>query len=260
MRWYVLGGALAIVATVVLIFGFRGTLSPKPPLQIFPDMKKQPIYRPQGENSFFADHRDMRTPVTGTVAYGGRNYEADAGHPIINPDFLQADEVYYRGTMAMKPTSNGLSAFSAVSGSLSASVLEEGKTRVWVSHIPAIQKDEKDPRWQTLNAEILSKGRDVYNMTCALCHGGVGNGKGVTKLYGMNAANLHDDRIVAQPDGEIYNTIVHGKQAMKPYGHMIRPAERWAVVAYVRALQRSQKATVSDIPAEERSKLGINNP
>ena len=54
---------------------------------------------------------------------------------------------------------------------------------------------------------------------------------------------------------KIYNTLTHGKQSMKGYGHMIRPADRWAVVAYVRALQRSQHATLDDVPLQEREKL-----
>src|SRR5690349_21214342 len=99
MRWYVLGGSLAAVGAIVLVLGVRGSLSQKPPLQIFPDMKFQPTYHAQGENHFFADRRDMRTPVPGTVAYGGRSHTPNSGNPKPDPDLLQADEVFYRGIM-----------------------------------------------------------------------------------------------------------------------------------------------------------------
>src|SRR5688500_7099678 len=97
VRWYVLGGAAALAFFVVMLFGVRGMKSDKPPIQVIPDMKLQPKYHAQGENRFFADRRDMRLPPAGTVAYGGRNYSADAGKPEPEPDFLHEDDAYYRG-------------------------------------------------------------------------------------------------------------------------------------------------------------------
>src|SRR5262245_3040252 len=97
MRWYVLLGSLAVIGVIVLTLGVRGTLSPKPPLQIFPDMKLQPTYRAQGENHYFADRRDMRLPVPGTVAYGGRAHTPNSSNPQQDPELLQADDAYYRG-------------------------------------------------------------------------------------------------------------------------------------------------------------------
>jgi mono/diheme cytochrome c family protein len=261
VRWIVLAGSVLTVGLILLVFGVRGSKSEKPPVQIFPDMKIQPKYRAQGEDRFFPDRRDMRTPPSGTVAYGGRNYQADAGSPTRDPDFLQDDDLYYRGVEELKLSRQGQSALMAVAGVLGASALIESKEGVWVQRIPARidpLAEGKQERWATLAPAMLDKGREVFNMTCALCHGGAGNGKGVTKLYGMAPANLHDDRIVAQPDGEIYNTLTNGKQSMKGYGHMIRPKERWAVVAFVRALQRSQRATIEELPPEERRKLGVH--
>src|ERR1041385_5072740 len=137
VRWIVLAGSVLTVAAMLLLFGMRGTLSDRPPLQIFPDMKIQPKYRAQGENRFFADRRDMRTPPTGTVAYGGRNYTADAGSPQRDPDFLQDDDLYYRGAEELKLSKAGESALQAVAGGLGASALLEAKPRVWVRGIPA---------------------------------------------------------------------------------------------------------------------------
>lgn len=260
VRWIVLAGAVAAAAALLLVLGIRGTLSEKPPLQIFPDMKLQPKYRAQGENHFFADRRDMRTPPSGTVAYGGRNYGGDAGHPVPNPDFVQDDSVYYLGSVEVTLGPGGGSAVGAAAGGPGAVILAADKPRAWVDRIPALQQKEGDPRWAVLDQKMMNKGQQVFNMTCALCHGQTGNGKGVTRLYGMQPANLHDDRIADQPDGEIYNTLTNGKQSMKGYAHMIRPNDRWAVVAYVRALQRSQRITADELrrlyPAEA-GKLGI---
>src|SRR5262245_56723445 len=99
MRWVLLGTVLTVLL-VVLVFGWRGQLSERPPLQIFPDMKIQPKYQRQNYSPFFADQRVARPLVEGTVGYGGQNYEADAGHPTQNPDLLQADDAYYRGRAA----------------------------------------------------------------------------------------------------------------------------------------------------------------
>jgi mono/diheme cytochrome c family protein len=259
VRWYILGGALGIAALIVMLFGVRGTRSDKPPLQIFPDMKVQPKLRAQGANSFFADRRDMRLPPPGTVAYGGRNYPADAGHIEPNPDFLQDDDAYYRGLIT--PDKNRAGALGGVSaigqlfapdpltratGSVAAGAFWQTDARVYIDGIPARKASADDPRWQKLTPKMLEEGRETFNYTCALCHGLTGNGKGMTRLYGMQPANLHDPAIVSQPDGKIYDTITNGRASMKGYAHMIRPEMRWKVLAYVRALQRSQRASEAD--------------
>jgi mono/diheme cytochrome c family protein len=274
MRWYVLLGSLAVVGAIVLVLGIRGTLSPKPPLQIFPDMKLQPIFHAQGENRFFADRRDMRLPVTGTVAYGGRAHTPNAGNPQPDPDLLQADDAYYRGVFRPEVRiTQAVGSASTLGQLLGPSLLTapaaqqfwSGDALVYVSRIPGLQTNPDQPRWRVLDKAFLDRGQEVFNMTCALCHGGSGNGKGVTRNYGMAPANLHDDGIVKMPDGKIYDVLtngkyVDGKPAMMGYGHMIRPADRWAVVAYVRALQRSQRinaAELKQIDAAEAAKLGV---
>jgi hypothetical protein len=68
-------------------------------------------------------------------------------------------------------------------------------------------------------------------------------------------ANFHDKRLVAMPDGEIYNTITNGKNLMGAYGAQIDMQDRWAIIAYVRALQRARLATIEDVPASERLRL-----
>jgi mono/diheme cytochrome c family protein len=81
----------------------------------------------------------------------------------------------------------------------------------------------------------------------------------MTKRYGMGATpSYHDARLRTMPDGEIFNTITVGKNTMMPYADKISPEDRWAVVAYVRALQRAQQGTVADVadPAGKKA-LGL---
>lgn len=118
-------------------------------------------------------------------------------------------------------------------------------TTNWVESIPM-------PVTETL----LKRGRDRYTINCAPCHSDVGDGKGITTKYGMIAvANFHDPRLVKIADGEIFNTITYGKNLMGAYGSQVSIADRWAIIAYLRALQRSRLAVLEDVPAELRDKF-----
>ena len=95
---------------------------------------------------------------------------------------------------------------------------------------------------------------DIY---CIVCHSQVGNGKGIITQYDYPVipANLHDERIRTQPDGEMYNTIRYGLRSMPAYGYQIEADDVWSIVHYVRALQRSQNATFEDLPKDEQEKI-----
>jgi mono/diheme cytochrome c family protein len=110
-----------------------------------------------------------------------------------------------------------------------------------------------------VDLKFLEHGRERYEIYCLPCHGALGDGNGITKRYGMGATpTYHDDRLRAMPEGEIYNTITHGKNTMLPYADKLSPEERWAVVAYVRALQRAQQAKPADVSdAAARQSLGL---
>jgi mono/diheme cytochrome c family protein len=114
------------------------------------------------------------------------------------------------------------------------------------------------PKALTVDMKFLERGRDRFSIYCAPCHGAVGDGNGVTRQYGMGAtASYHDDRLRKMAEGEIFNTITNGKGQMNPYADKLAPADRWAVIAYVRALQRAQTGGVEDVPADHRGDLGI---
>lgn len=105
--------------------------------------------------------------------------------------------------------------------------------------------------------ELLARGHARFDIYCSPCHGRLGDGNGITKKIGdMPAvANLHDERIVLLPDGEIFNTITHGKNTMGAYGPLIPTQDRWAIVAYVRTLQLSWLGATNELTAAQQAAL-----
>jgi len=195
--------ALAVIAGVSVL-GFRGAISRKPPIEIFPDMDRQAKLRPQTTTKFgaWADGQSSRLPVTGTVARGSafEDNEKNTGK--------KAD-----------------GAFTEV--------------------IPV-----------PVNAQFVKRGQERFTIYCQPCHGALGDGKGITSKFGMAAtANLHQERLIKAPDGEIFNTITNGKNLMGPYGDKLDPRNRWAVVSYVRVLQLSRLGKKEEIPDAVRATL-----
>jgi len=141
----------------------------------------------------------------------------------VEPDqgFLRADDFLYRGRTATGEFARGFP--------------------------PALTIDEKR----------MERGRERYTIYCAPCHGALGDGQGITKAYGMvTTASYHDDRIRKMAEGEIFNTITNGKNTMSPYADKLSPEDRWAVIAYVRALERAREGTLADVPADHKADLG----
>jgi len=107
-----------------------------------------------------------------------------------------------------------------------------------------------------VNEAFVKRGQNRYQIYCAPCHGALGDGNGITKSYGMVATpTYHDDRMRGMAEGEIFNTITNGKNTMFPYADKLSAEDRWAVIAYVRALQRAHHATIDDVPLEQRGGL-----
>ena len=123
-------------------------------------------------------------------------------------------------------------------------------TTNWVINIPV-----------PVTEQLLARGQERFGIYCAVCHSAAGDGKGITGKYGMVAmANFHDPRIVKMPDGELFTVITYGRNLMGPYAGQIDIQDRWAIIAYVRALQRSRLATLEDVPASERAALARPAP
>jgi mono/diheme cytochrome c family protein len=220
---------VAVVLLVVMLAGVRGRHSPNRPLEFFPDMVRQMKVKPQSPSGFFADGIGPRRPVEGTVPMG---YEippapvpmttvanAEQTQIVQNPTygFTEAPDYYNTGKMGDK----------------------------WGTGIPL-----------QVTPELLAKGQERFNINCAVCHGATGGGNGVTSKYGLNGiANYHDDKYLKMPDGQIFNTITNGYQSMMGYGANIAIRDRWAVVCYVRALQKSQMVKLEELPADQAQKI-----
>ena len=107
-----------------------------------------------------------------------------------------------------------------------------------------------------LTPELLDRGRERYKIFCTPCHGIQGDGNGMVSMRGMkHPPSYHDPRLRQVPNGYLYDVITNGFGGMLSYSAQIPPADRWAIVAYVRALQLSRNAPVSDLPPALREKL-----
>ena len=214
---------------LVAVFGFRGQKSTQPPTEVFPDMVRQPKVRAQAPLNFFADGRGPRLPVIGTVPVG---YEMPRPKAEATPAGSAEDAPEEAHTRI---------AFSAGTDYLNTGKMGDQ----WGSGIPL-----------PVTRELMERGQQRFNITCAMCHGAAAAGNGITKQYGLaTVVSLQDDRIRKMSDGEIFNTVTNGKNTMMPYGPNIVVADRWAIIAYLRALQRSQHATVADVPEAQRAEL-----
>jgi len=97
--------------------------------------------------------------------------------------------------------------------------------------------------------QLVNRGRERFNIYCAPCHGRAGDGRGIMMEYKYPPPpTYHQDRIRQMPDGQIFDVITNGIRNMPSYRHQVPVADRWAIVSYLRALQRSQNATSKDVP------------
>ncbi len=107
-----------------------------------------------------------------------------------------------------------------------------------------------------LTPQLLARGRDRYDIYCAVCHGLTGEGNGEIVRRGFPAPpTYHVDRLRNAPIGHFYDVITNGYGVMYPYATRVAPCDRWAIAAYIRALQLSHNANPSDVSPNEQSKL-----
>ena len=123
--------------------------------------------------------------------------------------------------------------------------IENGK---WVDKIPV-----------AITTDLMKRGQDRFDIYCTPCHGRLGDGKGMIALRGFQlkrpVGNYHSDRLRKMPVGHFYDVITNGYGAMYSYASRIEPQDRWAVVAYIRALQLSQHGSLTDLSDPEKAKL-----
>ncbi|HVX59957.1 MAG TPA: cytochrome c [Pirellulales bacterium] len=106
------------------------------------------------------------------------------------------------------------------------------------------------------NEKLMKRGQQRFNIYCSVCHSRTGDGDGMIVRRGFRRPpSLHIDRLRNAPAGHFFDVMTHGFGAMPSYASRIKVADRWAIVAYIRALQLSQNARLQDVPEDERPKL-----
>ncbi len=212
MRYFVLFFVVCCVA-VIGIAGRRGSHSRKPPIYVFPDMKRQLKLRPQTPNEFFANGTSSQVAPAGTI---GRGNPLEVGGKLVYP-------------------------------------FEDSP--VWSGHAAGSTNFiENNPF--PVTAQLLRRGQERFNIYCSPCHDRQGTGMGVVKKWGLTTIkSLHEPAVVKQSDGELFFVITNGRNTMQPYGPNIPVDDRWAIVAYVRALQLSHLASIDDVRPELRGNL-----
>jgi mono/diheme cytochrome c family protein len=107
-----------------------------------------------------------------------------------------------------------------------------------------------------IDAQVMARGQERFNIFCSPCHGAAGLGDGMIVRRGFRRPpTFHQDRLRGAPVGQLFDVITNGFGAMPDYATQIAPADRWAIVAYVRALQLSEHATLADVPTDKRNEL-----
>jgi hypothetical protein len=109
--------------------------------------------------------------------------------------------------------------------------------------------------------EDIERGETRFNIYCTPCHGRIGDGNGMIVLRGFRqAASFYSDKLVHAPVGHYYDVITNGFGAMPSYASRIQPDDRWRLIAYIRALQLSESASINDVPADQRQGLTVEPP
>jgi mono/diheme cytochrome c family protein len=229
-----------------IVLNMRATKSGSPRLHVFFDMDFQPKRKTQTTTTLFADSRVQRPPVPGTIARG----ELDASDPYylgFDPDATAA--LLPEGTrfvgLIQDPPGDDHGDADPPELPPAVAAMDSEENYVWLTEFPL-----------PVNAELFELGRRKYEQNCSVCHGFGGYGDGLVAQraaalaqgYWLPPTSLHDSRILEQPVGRIYYTVANGKGKMGGYASSLSPKERWAVVLYVRGLQRSQNARETDIP------------
>ncbi|MDB6116631.1 MAG: cbb3-type cytochrome c oxidase subunit [Verrucomicrobiaceae bacterium] len=203
-----------VVILVVGAAGFRGDKFQQTPLYIFPDMKEQPKVKYQAASAFFSDGLGERLPITHTVPMGFDIPAKASANGATPPKY---------------GFSNGLDFYNT------------GRVGDFYG--------DGFPEELGLDAGLLERGQQRFNIYCAVCHGQSGNGKGITSKYGIltafnfQQAGSTDPKNPAgyRPTGAIFDTITNGKGLMGPYGGVLPVRDRWAIISYIRTLQLAGK-------------------
>ena len=201
------------------------------------DMQDQPKMKPYRSSVFFRDGISSRPPVEGTVARG----------------FLKADTEFFTGKKAGRPNANAANANNQASpGQTAGPQLTPAKGPA--PQGAAAYPDDVEVFPIQVTKETVRRGKERYEIFCTACHGLTGNGDGMIVRRGFRrAASFNDDRLRQAPVGHFFDAISNGWGAMPSYAPQIPPQDRWAIVAYIRALQLSQAAQQPAVTPETKA-------
>jgi mono/diheme cytochrome c family protein len=190
-------------------------------------MADQPSYKPLEPSGFFADRRSARSPVAGTVARG----------------HLHADPAFYtgrRGTAGEEAAHAAAAVGAAASGPVAGAVAANAGNEDFVDKFPF-----------PITEPIVEHGYQRYMIYCVVCHDPLGNGHGKIVERGYTRPpSLHIERLRTVPVGHIFAVMTEGYGSMPSYAEQIPVRDRWAIAAYVRALQLSQHFPAGQLPAD----------
>jgi len=172
-------------------------------------MQDQPRYKVYKQSDFFADNRASRDPVVGTVARGQ----------------LKDNKAFYTGKIANPNLNAPVQTTTDASGN------------TLVASFP----NDVDEFPVPVTKELVDRGQNRFNIYCIVCHGPIGNGDGMVVRRGFpKPPTYHADRLRNAPVGHFFDVMTNGWGKMNSYAAQVSPADRWAIVAYIRALQIAQ--------------------
>ncbi len=284
-----LGALLLVLAGLIpaaIVLNMRASFSDLPRWHVFFDMDFQPKKKPQQTTTIFADGRIMRPQVPGTIAKGQLE-EQDPFY--LGHDPLKMSLADYRRAVFVSATDQDPSGDAKPADPKpadpkpadpkpadDAKPAEQSPAPVASAPatppaaVPPVGDGGQAPKYAWLEKlpievtdEHMNLGKVKYETYCAACHGYSGFGDGLVAKRALSLlqdtwtppTSLHADRVQKQPVGQIFHTISKGQGKMASYASSLSPKERWAVVLYVKALQRSRNANIDDVPVEQRSSL-----
>jgi mono/diheme cytochrome c family protein len=259
-RWILLGALLIMLAGLIpaaIVLNMRASFSDLPRWHVFFDMDFQPKKKPQQTTTIFKDGRTMRPQVPGTISRGQLDQQDPfyLGYDPMKVSSVDADKQIYVSTVDSVANASALSGtVQPPAGTPAAGTSAAGAPPV----LPFLEKLPIEA-----NEENIKLGKTKYEIYCSACHGYSGYGDGLVSKRAASLAqdtwtppsSLHLDRIQKQPVGQIFHTISKGQGKMASYASSITPQERWSIVLYVRALQRSRNANIEDVPVDQRGSL-----
>jgi len=260
-RPIILGALLLVIAGLIpgmIILNIRAGDSTSPRFHVFFDMDFQPKKKAQQTTTIFADGRTMRPQVKGTIGRGQLD-EQDPFYLGYDPSKLTAIDTLETGKFVSlqdpKPAASTPPLVATPDPQVaSANGAAQGPAPVapvlnlpWIDKLP-IEVDDAN----------MALGKQKFETYCSACHGYAGFGDGLVHKradslaqgYWLPPTSIHIDRVRTQPVGQIFNTITKGQGKMAAYASSLSPKERWAIVLYVRALQKSRNADMSEVPVD----------